>query len=310
MEIKEVIEMSKRDYKLEKVILNSFSSILKGYVTKSEIERRMEENCTNGIYLLEPNVFDQVKHVDNLQGFYDSDDKVIMINALEYKQQPNIAIHELGHAFLNEKNRTIIEILGSKVEYGKGLEEGAVQVLSEVKRVNNLNIKTTSSYVDQVRLFLQLNHLYKKVIKEYPNLLIHILKSEESFCKLTRKIYEEIIKDDTNLVLRSALAVVSGSDISIETDEFVDEEIMMGINLINSIYLSIIDSNFRNRVVKNPLFIYDDILKLTDEERLLHVIFGEGIKDGYYDRMKFSLSEITRHVSNLSEDYQKKFTRI
>lgn len=299
MEISEIYNISKRNYKLEKKMIKDFSNILNGYITNQEVQDRIERNCPNGIHIVEPKIFGELNRHDI--AFYSSKDGIILIKSNEYKKNPTIlANHELGHAFLNEQNRTAAEIDSEIYQYGFGIEEGAMSVLSILNKIDKINITTTPVYKYQSLIFLQLNELYKKVVDEYPNLLIHILKSEESFCNLVRRIYENIITNDDYLVLRSALALVVGSDLITEEPLSNNYYIKNCTLFINKSYFSIINNNLKMGEWENPLF---GKFSFSKEEQLMRAIFGnELLNQTFYNSRKEEISKVSEKVFNLIEN--------
>ena len=297
----ELDKLTKRDYKTEKALLESFKYILKGYVSSEEIDGKIGRNCENGIFLVEPEQFDKIIGETNARGFFDGVSKKIVINKAEFMKSPHIAMHELGHAFLKNKATTKIEIDDIKCKYGEGLEEGALAVFQCAKSMEDYSFRT-DAYIHQAICFCQLDELYKKVIAEYPNLLIHLFKEKESLCVTTRKIFDEIIKNDPSIIYDSAFAIVTSCDSMLKIGDLDLLNTYAGANnYINASYYSLVDRNYRNGIYdKNSPFFDPKNLRHVNYERLLKAIFGETDDEVFLKDAKKGINAGVEKVKSLS----------
>ena len=300
MEVEEVIDTYKRNYKVEKEILKKFSYLLKKYVSKDEIEKRFELNCENGIYVLKPSIFKEIAYDEYITAFYNKNNKAIFINAKYYKSVPRIGIHEMGHVYLSSFINSKIIFDGVEKECGVGLEEGAVSVLESTNSLENFLFPNVHSYKTQSQSFLQLNELYKNVFGEYPNLLIHLLKENDSICNITNKIYESIIKDDFDITHQSFLAMILGNDI---LDYKLEYDLNAYNTFINSAYLLLMDLSYRNGE-KKDLFLEPSVFYYMNAVRLLKVIFSDDENLDYFDKVKEDISKASEKVLNICYDYK------
>lgn len=300
MEFIDIKDNFKRNYEEEKKILKNFSSILKSYISKSEILDRLDKNDFQGVYILGDKEFSELEESKFVLGRYDEDTKSIVLRANAYYNDETIGIHEMGHAFLNGRNRVELPFDIRNVVYGNGLEEGAVTLLSFTKRVTDISKVNKYVYFDVSRLFQQLNELYQYTsIKKYPNLLIHMFKEPEGFIKLVNEMYLDILDNrhsfDSSLISKSAFHMIQGADTLIETKG--DDIIFCYLQLINSLYLSIADKNICNGRTTNPLFLKTELFNTTDEEKLLQYIFGED--SPYLKRYESILNKILGDLVHL-----------
>ena len=307
MGMTELTKYFKRDRNAEKEILDKFSDILKKHFTREEIEQTLLENGFNGVYLLDEKQIETLNELldedeknqlldelSKLYGQYHTEQKVIIMHKDAYMSNKTIGIHEMGHAFLDSKNEAIIEVNGTKIRYGIGLEEGAVTSLMVTDDIANITNYTPDVYPEQTILFQQLNVLYGySRLKKYPNLLIHMFKEPENFMVLIREIYTDIYEQnyetmDIPVITKSAFDIIVGADTLINDNE-QNEKLMKTMQGINSVYLYMADEKIRCGKRKNALFLPFRELQKTSEEILLETIFGD--ESSYMER-----------ISNLLED--------
>jgi len=302
MEVKEIIEMEKRDYVEEKRILTKFSQILKSYISEDNIKRTLNNNGFNGVYLSDSKLF-SLYNGEEASGIYDEEEKVIILNKEEYFNDKKMGIHEMCHAYLDGKMEKSIKFNEDKMTYGKGLEEGAATLLSCTSNVKNISKLNPFVYAYQSRLFQQLDVLYKySDLKNYDNLLIHLLREPKNFIPLIGDIYENIYKTnypdcDNFTILRSAFVMVAGTDLLTDCD---DVSIYSLLNCINSIYLNVADPKMRRNEKIHPWFVNDKQLKQTSEDIFLEKLFG--VNDGYYNRQ---LTNLNSSIVLLNEKFEQ-----
>lgn len=299
MDILEIKDSFKRNYAEEKEILTNFSNVLKSYISHGEITKTLEDNEFNGVYILNDSEYKEVGR-NNSVGFYSIDSRIIVLNAEHYYNNKKIGIHEIGHAFLNGRNRSVINIDNHDIIYGVGLEEGAMSLLMCTNDIKNIFKGDTNVYVQESKIFHQLNTLYGySNVKEYPNLLIHMLKEPESFITLIRNIYVDIYKSkyenvSSYLLDRSAYDVLVGTDIITEEDRKNCNSIIVAVNFINRLYLSLADENVRDGYLENPYFIKTNSFNKTPEEIFLSILFDSVFS--YAERMERKLEALLDFV--------------
>lgn len=306
MNFEEFLKKEERSYKVEKEILTNFSKILKSDISLNNIQDTLDKNGFNGVYILKPDKFSFIPHLGDSIGLYDKIAKVIILNENEYLIDKKVGVHEMGHAYLDGRCESQI-IYGTKeLSYGKGLEEGAVTLLSctsDIRRINNID---PFVYAYQSRLFQQLDVLYKySELRKYDNLLIHLFKEPETFIPLIKNIYENLCKINCAeyeylTILRSAFAMIEGADLLIDCD---DKNIYSLLNCINAIYLNISDSKIRMGQKNNPLFVNAEQFKQTREDIFLEKLFN--VKDGYYNRQFTNLNSSIVLLNEKFEQYDE-----
>lgn len=302
MEAKDIIKKYKRDYNIEKKILCDFSEVLKNYISFKNIQNTLYQNGFNGIYLLEKKAFSRFRNSNKIMGLYDEIEKVIIMNKDEYLYDERIAIHEMGHAFLDCKSQRKIEIDGKNIKYGVGLEEGAVTLLMCTSNVNDISEINKYAYLQQSRLFQQLNALYNySNVKEYDNLLIHLLLKPDKFIPLVRDIYEDIFKTNypdfnCSLSTKSAHSIICGTDTLID---YQNDNLYGLLKYINALYLNVADSDVRNGK-ETSLFIKSKDFNMTREEILLSQIFNKDYS--YVQRQQSNLDVAIRLVNEELEE--------
>jgi len=243
-----------------------------------EIKDTLEKNKFNGVYMLDSKLFSLFRSSNDTLGFYRIPENVIVV--CEDSYIPKIGIHEMGHAFLNVRNQRKIFIDDYKLRYGIGLEEGAMTILMETNNIRFMYDKFTDLYRQQVILFQQLNVLYGySKLKQYPNLLIHLLKKPEEFLALIKNIYIDIFKTnyslvDESLITRSAFEIIQGADLFAKKLKPRSES-FQNYMFLNAMYLAIADRDIRDGVKTNNLFIIPEEVLKTNPQKLLCCIFGD-----------------------------------
>ena len=302
MDINEIIETEKRDYKEEKRILTNFSQILKSSISEDSIKSTLEQNGFNGLYLIDSKLF-SLLHKEDALGLYSEVEKIIVLNKEAYFNDKKMGIHEIFHAYLDGKAESRIEYNDRPLVYGKGLEEGAATLLSCTSNVKNISKIDPYVYVYQSKLFQQLDALYKySDLRTYDNLLIHMLKEPKKFIPLIKDIYKNILKTncpecDDLTILRSSFFMVGGVDLLNDVD---DPSVYGLLSFINSIYLNVADRDIRRDRKQHPLFMNDERLKQTREDIFMEEIFG--VNDGYYNRQ---INNLNSSLVLLGEIYEK-----
>ena len=307
MSIKDIIENQTRNYAEEKNILLQFSNVLKPYISLETIERRLEINGFNGVYILDKDLFELLYQSPNTVGLYSHEDKVIVMNQENYNMDRRIGIHEMGHAFLDSENERKIMIDEISILYGKGLEEGAMAILQSNPSMQNIHNINPQCYQFQSILFQQLNVLYKySNISEYENLLVHLFMNPKTFLPVIRDVYENIYVSrlstfKINLAAKSAFAMVTGTDALIDC---ADKQLYDFLNYMNSLYLNVADEKIRNGEKSNELFITSKDFAKTREELLLFGIFNSDI--GYMERQELNLDTVLLLINERLETFDNK----
>ena len=306
MEIKELMEKFDRNINVEKNSIDKMYHSLRPHISKKQITKTLEDNGFNGFYVVPDSTYKSV--TDNLMsaGYYNIPNKVVIINEDDYIKLPAIGIHELCHAYLDDKNVKHMEIDGQDLSLGKGLEEGAASILQTINSVSDINKVNPISYQLQSNLFQQLNVLYKySKIKDTPNLLIFLLKHPEQFLSLIKDIYCDILGSqccdfDKFIPCRCAHRLITLTDILTE-QKSVDKNIYYLANCINSLYLTIADSNIRDGKNVNPLFCVPNEFLINSETRLLLCLFGMSVGEKVLSNVDLLLAKIDRTIENIEE---------
>ena len=289
MLIKEITENQVRNYEEEKNILINFSNSLKPYISLKGIQKKLEQNGFNGVYILDSNLFHLIEKNLNVTGMYFHDEKIIIIDKESYIKDKSIGIHEMGYAFLDGKNYKEIIFDDNSIIYGIGLEEGAMAILQSNLNLKNMDKCNNNIYPLQTRIFKQLNILYKySNFKEYENLLVHLFKEPKTFIPLIKNMYEDIYMSklpnlNAELVTKSAFYMISGTDALLENN---DNELYNFLSYINSIYLNIADEKIRNEN-KSDIFMKPNSLQKTVIEKYLYAIFNSDM--AYLKRLSSNL---------------------
>lgn len=326
MEVKEVIEKFDRNYDVEKSAIEQMAHILGPYISKKQINKILEENGFNGVYVLSNDIYNSVTDELMTMGYYDRPNKVVIMNEDDYFKDSDIAIHELCHAYLDDKNIKTISIGSENLYFGKGLEEGAATILKLVSNLDDIDNVRSNHYSYQCCLFQQLNVLYRySKINELPNLLVYLMKYPETFISLIRDVYYEILqtnKFDFNQVIvdRSAYCLIDIADTMIkpimkpttEIDKLLTEitkkfyrNIYTIANYINSLYLIIADKDIYNGKKANPLFYVPKEYIVNSELEKLFQLFRLNVEEKQLqdlERLMFKYENIT---SDFEEDSQK-----
>lgn len=306
MKFEEVLKKDERNYKIEKEILTNFSNILRSSISINNIQDTLEKNGFNGVYILEPERILLLGQKVDFIGLYDKISKVIILNKNEYLNDNKVGVHEMGHAYLDGRSESNIIYCDRELSYGKGLEEGAVTLLSCASNVKEIDKVDPFVYAYQTRLFQQLDVLYKySEFKNYDNLLIHLFVEPKRFIPLIKDIYENLYKKsyldyDRSIILTSAFAMIVGNDLLIDCD---DREVYKLLNYINAIYLSVVDKDVRMGIKNNPLFPNVNHFKETTEEVFLEKIFG--FSDGFFQRQLSNLNSTMVLLNERLEQYDE-----
>ena len=313
MFIENIPKKCKKRDDIERKYTLGFAKLLKGVLTQDEIEEKLAKSLVNGVYVLPKEQFNKIIEKDTSSAIYSFEDKAIFLNDDMYKSNKTIMYHELGHALLGHEKITEIMLDERILDYGVGLEEGTVSILSGIRAGSLNNLKYFDArhlgYGYQSKLIFQLNELYKRVIDLHPNMLVHILKEDETFCELTKIIYDEVLKsngafaknDRKNLAMKSAKAIVFSSDYFV--DDCMDIDSARNLKSytygINTIYYYLLSNGFvKPEEIAMP-FKYINSLSPTSQEVLLNAIFGE--KSSYDQRLASILSDTCVSVDNLLE---------
>ena len=306
MKFEEVLKKDERNYKIEKEILTNFSNILRSSISINNIQDTLEKNGFNGVYILEPERILLLGQKVDFIGLYDKISKVIILNKNEYLNDNKVGVHEMGHAYLDGRSESNIIYCDRELSYGKGLEEGAVTLLSCASNVKEIDKVDPFVYAYQTRLFQQLDVLYKySEFKNYDNLLIHLFVEPKRFIPLIKDIYENLYKKsyldyDRSIILTSAFAMIVGNDLLIDCD---DREVYKLLNYINAIYLSVVDKDVRMGIKNNSLFLNVNHFKETTEEIFLEKIFG--FSDGFFQRQLSNLNSTMVLLNERLEQYDE-----
>lgn len=264
MDIEELILKTKRNYDIEKEAINDMARILRPYITKKEITKVLEENGFAGFYIIKEELFNDHFKEDTESGLYDTIYKAAIMNEKQAAIDPTIKLHELFHACLDAKNIKKILSDGVETNFGVGFEEGAASIIHSINNYKDIDKAKPTCYVFQSRLFQQLNVLYNYTkIKEYPNLLISMMKKPEQFLPLIRDIYSDLLEDkiectDKLLFGKSAHHMVCIADILTEK-KYLDRRLYDFANFLNSLYLTIADFEIYRGKKTNKLFSIPDV---------------------------------------------------
>ena len=303
MKVQEVLENTKRDYSLEKEILSNFSEALKSYISLSEINDRLEANNFGGVYVLDDNTFYSLEDKSSIYGSYNIGTKSILL-PVSHCREKDTGIHEMGHAFLDGRNRSKITIDNVVLEYGLGLEEGAVSLLECNNSISDISKYDSHVYPRESILFKQLDQLYQYAdIKEYPNLLIHMFKDPKNFLYLIKEIYEKNFKRmypkyESYMAFRSAFSMIQGTDI-LNNSDMVPKDLFNNLKLLNMLYLYVADQDLRFGDKVHPLFGKVDTFTMDSTDKLINLLFG--CCDGYMDSM---LGQLDKLLDNFQADFE------
>lgn len=307
MLVEQIVEKQRRNYNVERESLLNLSKFLNPYISLEDILKRLKENGFKGVYTIDE--FDSVEEQPNVLGIYSNNDKAIVLKKEEYDKDKTIGIHEMGHAFLNGRNIKNIILDNRSIDYGYGLEEGAMAFLqysSSIKDINGINSKF---YQFQCNLFKQLNILYSySKSKKYENLLIHLFMEPETFIPLISNIYEDIYTEkfknpEKSLVIKAAFNLIAGTDALIE---YNDTDLYVLLSYINTIYLYMANTNAENENSYKNIFINFDDIKMRKEEIIFLKIFNSDIN--YMKRLETQLKAVLCVISNLLDSFDNKKT--
>lgn len=312
MEMLELIEMLPRNYEVEKETIAKMSYILKPFVTQKNIKDTLEENGFKGLFIITDDLYNSLfegKSEENANGFYSIFDKIIVIRENEFLENPNIALHEMCHAYLDDRNVKKIDDIGS-FSIGFGIEEGIATVIQNLDNYKNVSKVKPYYYHCQTHLFQQLNELYSYAkIKEYPNLLIHALKKPEIFVSLVRDIYYEILEKNVGSVdmivsNRSAHRLLTITDLFVVNSTSitdVEQQLYSMSADMNSIYLTIADRDIYSGKKDNQLFRVPDICKCNYGILRLYKLFNmeDELKKYQLNNLDLLHEEMEKHISLL-----------
>jgi len=309
MEVIDIIKDSNRNYIEEKEILRNFKSIVKSQIGAKEVNRVLEENGFQGIYIVDKDIYRQVAPSLDSIGFYDSKLRVILLDEAGYYKDKIIGIHEVAHAYLNGKSNSKIIIDSSELFYGNGLEEGAASLLMSTNNINKIENCYPNSYPLQSRLFQQASVLYQNSdVRCYKNLLVHLFKEPDKFISVLNDVYVYLAKDKLNstdslLGTRSAYVLMQTADILtfLKTDNRMLYEL---VYLLNSLYLTVSDSGFYLGNWDNKLFNIIRQFKMSNEEKLLYALFED--KSAYFSRQDENAHNILNFIYWYMGDVDKK----
>jgi len=279
MEVIEVMEKVNRNYRIEKDTITEMANILNPFITEEDIIKTLETNGFKGVYIIPKELFALVIDDLNTGAFFSIVDKVVFAEEDAYLKDPTIIKHELCHAYLNHRIYRKLNIDGTRIIYGQGIEEGICSVFQTINNLKDINNVRPTVYYFQSRLFQQLNTLYNYTnVNEYPNLLIHALKDPKNFLTLIRNIYFDILKEnissfDSFAAERSAHHLLTTADMFVNLPN-LDSTLYDLTHIMNSLYLTIADADIYNGKKKTDLFYIPDSYIFKPEINLLFKLLG------------------------------------
>ena len=307
-----LLEGRVRDFDIEDLGIKMLASKVKTCISEEEIRNTLLNNGFNGIYALPNDMFRQLKENECVNGYYDHVNQRIVINRDYYKDNKDVVVHELLHAYLNCNSRAFVQVDDAAVPYGNGLEEGCCAIIQKVNSINNIDDCVVDGYRYQANLVKQLNVLYKNSPnKKYPNLLHHLLKEPNDFLPAVARLYEGILSklsDDieinvSDIGLRSALSVVTVTDSMVEDKEYGFKYMYSICSAINAIYLCLAKKNIRDDKDGNNLFPYLNQVTKTKEDRLLELLLNND--NDYVNRQIDNLSNLLMDQQEELEIYSE-----
>lgn len=280
---KSILEGKVRNIDIEEYAIDMIVKKTGGYISHDEIKETLRNNGFDGVYVVTPQEFHEVEDDPYAVGLYSHDCRVVLLDGEAYAKQPDIAIHEVIHAYLGRRGCSLVEVDNSKVNYGYGLEEGFAALMQKCDDINDIDNCNVNSYPYQAIIFKQLNVLYQySDCKKYPSLLHLMLKEPESFLHTLSQIYASILRkfvvnyDFISMTsMKTAFAAVSSSDAMVSSDGCQSVEMTKIISSFNTIYLALASKNFRDGVEQHKLFPDLHMIAKTAEERLLGTIFND-----------------------------------
>jgi len=179
-----------RNTKIEEYAIEQMVNKSCGCISYDDVKEALRKNHFKGIYVVTPEEFHEFESDENALGLYNHEARVIILDGEAYIKHPDIAIHELAHAYLCRHDHKLIKVDNVTIDYGLGLEEGFAALMQMVNNINDINQCKVNSYPYQASIFKQLNALYAySDFKKYPNLMHHMLKEPETFLRAVHDIY-------------------------------------------------------------------------------------------------------------------------
>ena len=292
--MEEIIKGKERQKSIEQYAIDELLKKTKGFLDSSIIEERISKYLRKGIYLVSSQELATIEEKELVKGVYNNDLGLILLDSDWFELVPDVAVHEMAHAYLNSENKVKISINEIEVGYGVGLEEGAVSILQKISSFSDINDCVVDSYRYQAHLFKQLNVLYQyDSSKKYSNLLENLLNEPSKFLSTIFGIYNNILSNTTlemseiiDLSYKCAGAIVMSTDAMTDNIGIESNELFKVCNSINSVFLSLADSKIREEKETHNLFPIFKESYITSEEKLLNLIFGCDSLDNYYNRQK------------------------
>ena len=285
--------------------------LLNPFITDKDISKTLELNGFKGVYIVPHKLFILVVEDLNSEAFFSIVNKVVIVDEDAYLKDPSIVKHELCHAYLNHKIYRKINLDIVSNIYGRGIEEGICSVFQTIDNLDNIGKVRPRAYIFQSRLFQQLNVLYNyTTVKEHPNLLIHALKEPRYFLSLIRDIYYDILKNNISSFDKYVDEI--SAHLYVDFDN-LDKILYEYTHIMNSLYLTIADSDIYNGSKTNDLFSVPKGYILKSEQKMLFQILNIDYdhESKWLDNLDFIHMKTEEMLSSVEDiDYENSKTKI
>lgn len=291
------------------IAYDKFCKILSPYLTSEEIKKTLINNGYYGLYFATKDEIYEFSGREDVVGLYKNEYGIGLLCEEAYDNENEIAIHELAHAFVNERINKKIQIDIEIANYGNGLEEGIVSIICQLEH-NDIDKCKSEVYPYQARLFQQLNTLYcYNQNRKYRNLLEFAIKEPEKLIPEIKNIYESILINNNNLTTgqkkylasKCAFNLILICDLMLDYN-YEEQKYLYGIqDGINTLFLGMVDSDIRNGKKENELFPCCNLVVKDKEDRLLSAIFGNDEETRYFDKKIGAVYELLNNSQILVE---------
>lgn len=288
----EILEKYERRRDIEDDTINRLSEKFKDLISEEELISRIKGNGFSGLYILNDDDYDealdeisveeQKKEGKDILGFYNSEKNVIILKDSAFEIDNTIVEHEFMHAYFGKNLRAVFEYNGTLISYGIGYEEAIASIVQSCTDLDNIENIVSCYYMYPVRVFKQLDILYRYLgNNKYKNLLYLAVKEPENFMNTVLNIYSDImerVKENSSLNKQDidTISYKTALDITtcIDDFDFVFYEQPIFTEELNSLYFSLLLGFNYDKKYEENFSKLEKFTAKTEEELLLSAIFG------------------------------------